>query len=126
MIVVDTSAVVNVLVARPVPAELVDRLTDAGSLHAPHLLDVEVVAALRGLVLGRKLAAGRATDALTDFGRLPIIRYPAGPHLPRMWQLRSGLTAYDAAFVALAEALGCPLVTCDRKLRAPGVVIETH
>lgn len=127
MIVVDTSAIVNALVARPAPERLVDRLADAGSLHAPHLLDVEVTAALRGLVLGGRLAADRASDALTDYLRLPIVRYSVEPLLPQVWALRDRLTAYDATFVALAQALGRPLVTCDRKVPAlPGLQVEEY
>ncbi|MEZ5095665.1 MAG: type II toxin-antitoxin system VapC family toxin [Nocardioides sp.] len=75
-------------------------------------------------VLGHKLTPPRASDALTDYLRLPIVRYPAEPLLPRVWELRGRFTAYDATFVALAQALDCRLVTCDRRLRATGVRIE--
>jgi predicted nucleic acid-binding protein len=116
VIVVDTSAVIAVLAERPRIDALEVRLAADGDLHAPHLIDVEVVHALRGLVLGRKITEDRAADALTDFADLAIIRYPHASLTDRMWALRANLTAYDAAFVALAEALAVPLVTCDATL----------
>jgi predicted nucleic acid-binding protein len=101
----------------------------AGSLHAPHLLDVEFLHALRGLVRGGKLSLDRAQDARTDFADLTITRYPVAGMGNRTWQLRDNLTAYDACFVALAEALQCPVVTCDERLsRAAGhsAVVEVY
>ena len=115
MIVVDTSAVVEALVT-PEAGALRSRLSEAPSLHCPHLVDSEVVHALRGLVRRDLLAADRAHAALSDFASLAIVRYPATPLLGRMWELRDALTAHDATFVALAETLGCPLVTCDARL----------
>lgn len=121
MIVVDTSAVIEVLAARPARSPLRDRLETAGGLHAPHLLDVEVLQVLRGLVAGGKLSLERAMGARWDFDDLVITRYPHAPLRERIWELRDNLTAYDAAFVALAEALDAPLVTTDRRLaRSPG------
>jgi predicted nucleic acid-binding protein len=121
VIVVDTSAVIALLAARPRLLELEERVRGDGDLHAPHLLDVEVLHALRGLVLGRKLTADRAQDVRTDLADLTIVRYPHQPLADRMWDLRANLTAYDAAFVVLAEALGAVLVTCDASLAAaPG------
>lgn len=100
---------------------LVDRLTGDSDLHAPHLIDVEILHALRRLVAGSSLSEDRATDALRDFGDLLVIRYPHQPLAGRIWELRHNLTAYDAAFVGLAEALGAPLITCDSRLAgAPG------
>lgn len=116
MIVVDTSALVAVLVARPVVPGLLDRLTADADLHAPHLVDVEIIHALRRLVLTGSLTEDRAADARTDFDALTISRYPHGPLSDRMWALRHNVSAYDAAFVALAEALDAPLVTCDARL----------
>jgi predicted nucleic acid-binding protein len=115
VIVVDTSAVVEALVT-PDAEPLRARLSGAGSLHCPHLVDSEVVHALRGLVHRNHLDIDRARDALSDFMSLAIVRYPATTLLGRMWELRDSLTAYDATFVALAETLECPLVTCDARL----------
>ncbi len=116
MIVVDTSAVVAALVGRPAPGGLIVRLSTAGELHAPHLLDVEFLHALRRLVLTGEISAPRADAARRDAADLTIIRYPHHPLLDRMWGLRHDVTPYDASFLALAEALDAPLVTCDRHL----------
>ncbi|MFN8187602.1 MAG: type II toxin-antitoxin system VapC family toxin [Gaiellales bacterium] len=117
MIVPDTSALVEALAARPRKPDLMRRL--AGErLHAPYVVDVEFVQALRRLARHGEIGVDRATDARRDFELLPLIRYPHRPLLHRMWDLRDRLTAYDAAFVALAEMLDTPLVTCDAKLAA--------
>ena len=120
MIVVDASAIVDTLAAgRPDP-ELRD-VVSQGDLHAPHLVDIEVVHALRRLVAVGDLSVERAADARDDFAELLMVRYPHLPLLDRVWELRESLTAYDAAYVALAEILSAPLVTCDARLaRAPG------
>ncbi|PZF84354.1 type II toxin-antitoxin system VapC family toxin [Jiangella anatolica] len=116
MIVVDCAAVVDALTVKAGAQPLRDRLA-IEELHAPHLLDYEVVSALRGLVLGGHLGAARASDALTDFEDLPIQRWEASDALRRRTlQLGHNLSAYDAAYVALAEALDCPLVTRDARL----------
>jgi predicted nucleic acid-binding protein len=121
VLVVDTSAVVAALVARPPNQALVDRLRADGDLHAPHLLDVELLHTLRRLVLAGHLGEDRAADARADFADLTVVRYGHAPLADRAWELRHNLTAYDATFVALAEALGVPLVTCDARLAgAPG------
>lgn len=121
MLVVDTSAVLDALTGRPRNAELIDRLQEDSDLHAPHLIDIEMLHALRRLVRARILSIDQAADLRTDFADLAIIRYPHGPLADRIWELRGSLTAYDAAFVTLAEALGVPLITCDAHLsRASG------
>ena len=121
MLVVDTSAVIAALAGRPPHDEVVDRLAGDGDLAAPHLVDVEFLHALRRLVLGRQLGEDRAADARDDFAALVIARYEHTLVADRVWELRHGLTAYDATFVALAELLGVPLVTCDARLAdAPG------
>jgi predicted nucleic acid-binding protein len=121
VLVVDTSAVIAALAGRPPHHEVVDRLAGDGDLAAPHLLDVEFLHALRRLVLGRQLGEDRAADARDDFAALVIARYEHTLVADRVWELRHGLTAYDATFVALAELLEAPLVTCDARLaRAPG------
>ena len=121
MIVVDTSAIIGVLAGQPVVPRLVDRLISDSDLHAPHLLDVEFQHALRRLVVAGTISDERAADARVDLSDLTIIRYPHVSLADRMWELRHNVTADDAAFLALAEALDAPLVTCDARLaRAPG------
>lgn len=116
MIVVDAAAVVDVLTGLNGCEPLRDCLVGQ-ELHAPALLDFEFVSALRGLTLGGHLSAARAGDALTDFEALAIHRWHAGDALRRRaFNLRENLTAYDAAYVALAEALECELVTRDARL----------
>lgn len=121
VLVVDTSAVLNAIIAGEPAPGLVERLTDDGDLHAPHLIDIEVLHALRRLSNRGELSEDRASDARTDFGDLALVRYPHFGMADRIWELRHNLTAYDAAYVALAEALDVPLVTCDTRLsEAPG------
>lgn len=116
MIVVDSAAVVDALTAVTGTDELRDYLA-AEDLHAPSLLDFEIVSALRGLTLGGHLSSSRAQDALTDFDDLPIQRWPPADALRRRaFQLRDNVAAYDAAYVALAGALDCPLLTRDARL----------
>lgn len=121
MLVIDTSAVLAALVARPPATGLVERLARDGDLHGPHLIDTEVLHSLRRLTITGELSEDRATDARSDFAELALVRYPHHPLSDRVWELRHNLTAYDATFVALAEALAVPLVTCDARLAsAPG------
>ena len=116
MIVVDSAAVVDALTAVAGTDELRDRLSRE-TLHAPHLIDFEVVSALRGLTLGGHLSVNRVEDLLIDFNDLPLHRWPSADALRRRaFQLRDNVSAYDAAYVALAEAMDCPLVTRDGRL----------
>lgn len=116
MIVVDCAAVVDALTVAPGTDELRAALAEE-ELHAPHLIDVEVVSTIRGLVRGGHLSPGRAQDALLDFNDLPIRRWPSGSALrERMFTLRGAVISFDAAYVALAEALPCPLITRDARL----------
>lgn len=125
MIVVDCSAVVDALIGGRQVGELVELLSDE-DLHAPELLGYEVVAAARGLVMGGRLAVSRAEDLLADFAELPIEHWSAEASLRRRaFELRHNLSAYDAAYVSLAEALRCPLVTRDRRLaRSSGHAVQ--
>jgi predicted nucleic acid-binding protein len=117
MIVIDCLAVVDALTAAEDADSLRARMS-CEDLHAPALVDFEVVAALRGLVLGNHLTPGRAEDALTDFDDLTIERWPSSDVLRRRaFQLRQNVSAYDAAYVALAEALDCTMLTRDDRLR---------
>jgi predicted nucleic acid-binding protein len=122
LIVVDASALVKVLTPARPDHVLDRRLQEADSLHAPHLVDVEVANGLRRAAATGSVSTDRAQDALLDLDTMPITRYPHGALLPRAWELRDNLTAYDAMYVALAEVLEAPLVTCDARLaRTPGI-----
>ena len=114
MIVLDASAMVEALIGSEVADELLDALT--GDVHAPHLLDVEVLSVLRGLLLGGKLVPAVAEEVRRDHFAFAINRYEVAPLADRIWQLRHQYTSYDAAYLALAEALDAPLYTCDAKL----------
>lgn len=117
MIVVDASVVLEVLLASPDALPLQNRLfAKKQSLHAPHLLDLEVAQVLRRYFLAGRLTADRGATALEYLASFPITRYPHDLFLPRVWELRQNFTAYDAAYVALAEALPAPLLTRDRAL----------
>jgi len=122
VIVVDASVLVNALADDTADGDLARaRLGRAGSLHAPELVDLEVLSVLRRAALGGVLDGRRAGLARTDLRELPLERYTHVAFLERIWELRATLTAYDAIYVALAEALGCPLLTADARLaRAPG------
>jgi predicted nucleic acid-binding protein len=121
VIVVDASAVLEVLLRTRAAGRLEARLFGRVSLHAPHLLDVEVAQVLRRYAARGELTAARGVEALADLAAFPLTRYPHDLLLARIWALRENLTAYDAAYVALAEALRAPLVTRDERLAsAPG------
>ena len=121
MIIVDASAVVEFVAREPVNRDLARRILGDPELHAPHLMDVEVTHALRGLVARGELSVDRASDARVDAADLRIVRYPHRPLLGRAWELRQTLSTYDGVYVALAELLAAPLVTCDARLaQVPG------
>lgn len=115
MIVVESSAIVDALVDDPANAELLALIADS-ELHAPSLVDYEVASALRGHVLGGKLADIQLKDATDDFSALRIERYPLSTMMRAALELRDNFTVYDAAYVVLAQALEAPLVTADAKL----------
>jgi predicted nucleic acid-binding protein len=117
MIVVDASAL-DVLLRIPAARVLEKWLFDPEqTLHAPHLLDVEVAQVRRYAARG-EIDNDRGRAALADLADLPLYRYPHDFLLPHVWDLRNYLTAYDAVYVALAEALDAPLLTRDRHLAA--------
>ncbi|MGH7312901.1 MAG: type II toxin-antitoxin system VapC family toxin [Candidatus Rokuibacteriota bacterium] len=120
--VVDTSAVLEVLLNTRASARIAERLFAPNeTLHAPHLLDVEIAQVLRRYARAGELDPARGRQALDDLADLPLFRYPHDLLLKRIWELRNNLTAYDAAYLALAEALAAPLVTRDKRLAsAPG------
>ncbi len=122
MIVLDASAAVDLLLRLGAVARIEARLLRSGeTLHAPYLFDVEVLQALRRRALRRELTGHRADEALEDFAALDVVRYPHLPLIERIWTLRSNVSVFDAAYLALAEALDAPVVTADVKLaRAPG------
>jgi predicted nucleic acid-binding protein len=122
VIVVDASAVLETLLRTPAAAAVEGRLFySRQTLHAPHLIDVEVAQVVRRYAAAGELDAERGREALADLADFPLLRYPHDLLLQRIWELRNNLTAYDAAYVALAEVLGAPLLTRDRRLAAaPG------
>jgi predicted nucleic acid-binding protein len=117
LIVIDASAVLELLL-RTERGEQVEARVFASEegLAAPHLLDLEVAQGLRRLVASREMTAPRAEQCFEDYAQLRIERLAHLDLLPRIWQLRDSLSAYDAAYVALTEALSASLLTCDTKL----------
>ena len=122
MIVVDASALLEVLLNTVAGRKIGERLFDGNdTLHAPHVLDLEVMQVLRRYTLSGQMDAERSQDALQDLADLPLNRYPHDVFIFRIWALRRNLTAYDAAYIALAEALDAPLITRDAAMaRASG------
>jgi predicted nucleic acid-binding protein len=117
LIVLDASVVLEVLLRMPRGVALENRLFKSEeTLHAPHLLDVEVAQVLRRYTLAGEVAAERCRAALGDLAGLPLSRYAHDFLLPRVWELRGNLSAYDAVYIALAEALDAPLLTRDQRL----------
>lgn len=114
IVVVDSSAIVNVLIDAD-PAELVAEVA-MNELAAPHLLDFEVLNVLRRLVHRGEVSEKDAVEARRLFASMNIIRYAADGVAERVWALRHNLTSYDASYVALAEVLDAPLLTCDAKM----------
>ena len=119
MIVVDASALLEVLLRTPA-AEAIEAVLFEGrqTLHAPHLLDAEVTHVLRRYAKAGEISEERGREGLSDLSDFPIRRYPHGFLLTRVWDLRSNFTAYDAIYVALAEALNARLLTRDQRLAA--------
>lgn len=121
VIVTDAAVVVTALLDDGPDGDRVRRRLAVEASTAPELLDLEVVSALRRLVDTGEVTSTRAAQALDDLGDLDVVRVAHPPLVPRCWELRDNLTAYDAAYVALAEAQEATLVTGDRRLaNAPG------
>ena len=122
MIVVDASALLEFLLQTPLGRRVESRLfRDEDEFHAPHLVDVEIVQALRRLVRTGEVSPGRADEAIADLADLDLHRHAHIDLLARAWKLRDNFSAYDAVYVALAEAMDASMVTCDGPLgTAPG------
>ncbi len=117
MIVIDASALLEALLRTPVGVAVRVRLSGREeALHVPHLVDLEITHVLRRYALNRLIDVERCRQALVDLAIFPLYRHPHDFLLPRIWQLRDNLSAYDGAYVALAEMLGAPLLTHDKRL----------
>lgn len=120
MIVVDASVIVELLRQGPLSTACESRLVSRHPWHAPHVLDLEVAQVLRRQVLAGEMSDARGGEAMALIRDMPIRRWPHDPLISRIWALRHNVTAYDAAYLALAEALEVPMVTFDGRLaRSP-------
>ena len=122
MIVIDASALLEFLLQTPLGTRVEARLfRDEDEFHSPHLVDVEVTQGLRRLARAGEVSPARAAEAIADLVDLDLHRHTHFDLLPRAWTLRENISAYDAMYVALAEALDATIVTCDTPLaKAPG------
>jgi predicted nucleic acid-binding protein len=117
VIVADASAIVEVLLNTPVALEIADHLFRVGeTIHVPFLIDLEILQVLRRYARTAEMGSVRAAQAVQDYLDLGLNRHPHRGLAPRIWELRNNWTAYDAAYIALAEALDAPLITRDRAL----------
>jgi predicted nucleic acid-binding protein len=131
--VIDCSAMIELLAARTQTGDAVARrVTEAQTLYAPYVLDAEVISALLGLTRGRKISEREADTALSNYRAFPVEREDVLPLWPRLKGLHANLSAYDAQYVALAEALQVPLITADAQIKRSGIarckveVFDTH
>jgi predicted nucleic acid-binding protein len=119
MIVVDASCVIHLVLQLPASSTVARRLFDGKNLlAAPALVDVEVCHVLRKYWIAREITASRVSEAIDALNALPIVRHSHAALLDRIWQWRNNVSAYDAAYAALAETLDATLITCDKKLAA--------
>lgn len=119
MIVVDASALLEVLLRTPDAHGVEERLfNQRETLHAPHLIDVEIARVIRRYATKKEIDGKTGGAALDSLAMFPLHRYPHDLLLPRVWELRNNISAHDAVYVSLAEALGAPLLTRDRRLAA--------
>lgn len=127
MVVADASALVDLLLTRAGAARVAELLEPEPFVHAPHLVDTEILHALRRWVRSGSLTAERGREAVADLAALPLVRHPHPPLSDRVWALRDRLSAYDATYVALGEGLGAVLVTSDTALAraAAGLLVVT-
>lgn len=117
MIVIDASALLEILLRTDRADRLMERAFSASEqMHAPQLLDIEITQVLRRLTRQKEITVARAEQALRDLADLVVERHEHQALVQRIWQFRDSLSAYDGAYVALAEALAAPLLTCDAKL----------
>jgi predicted nucleic acid-binding protein len=120
--VIDCSAMIELLAAKTQTGDAVaGRVTAAQTLYAPYVLDGEVISALLGLLRGQKISEREADAALSSYRAFPVERQDVLPLWPRLKNLHANLSAYDAQYVALAEALHVPLVTADARIQRSGV-----
>jgi len=127
VLVVDASVLAPVLADAGRDGQRFRHRLRSESLAGPDLLRIEVTSVLRRQAHSGPLTVDEADDAVSDLLDFPITVFPTAPLLRRVWELRSNLTAYDGCYIALAEALGCVLVTADHRLaRAPGLPCEVE
>ena len=124
MIILDASALTEFLCQSAKHPQVSKRLASEKQVLAPSLIDLEVTNSLRRQCAKKALTIERAEEALSDLRDFPMRRYAHGPLLGRVWELRHRFTAYDASYIALAELLEVPLVTCDSKLAEAGSIVE--
>ena len=118
MIVLDASGTVEFLLGSELGERVGSAMEQAGAVHTPALLDVEVAQVIRRLERAGTLESTHAGALIEILQEAPVTRHPIQPLLPRIWQWRASLTAYDACYVALAEAMSCSILTTDRRLIA--------
>lgn len=127
MIVLDASALIDWLLAQPSARSIEPLLRRSDPVHAPHLIDTEVLQTLRRLARRGEIETTRAAQALEDLAAMPLELHPHAPLRSRAWALRDVASAYDATYIALAEGLGATLVTSDARLAAGAEgLVEVH